>query len=111
MDNNNPVQPIPNMQPNPAVNQPQATPSLPSDKSGSKMVFWLIGGLILIILIVGGIYIFLGKNTKEDAKTPAAATQPVTQKLDDVSETEVEAIGVGDLESEFSSVDQDLKSL
>lgn len=112
MDNNNsPVQPIPNMQSNPVVNQPQTAPSLPSDKGGHKMVLWLIGGLILIILIVGGMYIFLGKNTKEGAKTPVATTQPVTKKLDDVSETEVEAVGVGDLESEFTSVDQDLKSL
>lgn len=108
------------MQPNPVANTPQANPQstppqapppTPSAEGGSKMALWLIGGLILIILIIGGIYIFLSKNTKESAKTPAASTQPVTKKLDDVSESEVEAVGVADLEAEFSSVDQDLKSL
>lgn len=108
MDNNNiPVQPIPNMQQN---IPPQTPPLPPITKTGSKMVFWLIGGLILIILTVGGIYMYL-RNTKEAKETPVASTQPVSEKLDDVSETEVEAVGVGDLETEFSSVDQDLKSL
>lgn len=119
-NNNNPIQPISNMQSNPVVNQtplnpqsapPQTPPSTPVSEGGSKMVLWLTLGLVLIILIVGGIYIFLNKNAKESAKTPAASTQPVTKELDNVSEAEVEAVGIGDLESEFSSVDQELKGL
>lgn len=111
-NNNNPAQPIPNIQPNPVVNQPPQAPiPTPPAQGGNKMALWLIGGFILIILVVAGIYVTFSRSAKEAEKPPLAFDQPVTRELDDVSETEVEAVGVGDLDSEFSSVDQDLKSL
>lgn len=103
------------MQPNPVAypqnTPPQTPPPTPSAEGGSKMALWLIGGLILVILLIGGIYLLFSKNAQKTEKSPATTAPPVSKQLDDVSETEVEAVGVGDLESEFSSVDQDLKSL
>lgn len=111
----NPVNPIPSQ---PAVAQPpQGTapapnavqPPTPAKESGdnNKMMMWFIGGLVLVILIVGGIYLYLnGQQQKTLAPSPspkAAAEENLEKDLD--------AVNVEDIEGEFTTVDKDLQNL
>lgn len=102
MDNNNPPQQpsAPQPQPNPAVVQ--------SDAAGNnKAIFWLIGGLILIILVVGGIYWYLS------SKQTVQPAQPTVSKsaTGDTFDQDLNSIDVQAADSDFTSVDQDLQSL
>jgi len=82
--------------PNPEVTQPE-----------NKMMLWLIGGLVAIILVVGGIYFYLSSQQKtqtQPTSTPAA-------KVEENLENDLNAVDVGDLDQEFSEVDKDLQGL
>lgn len=113
MEESKPVQPavenVPQSAvPNPEVMQPAPGGIEQSPKSSeSKMVMWLIGGLVVIILVVGGIYFYLNSqqgSQNEPAPTPAA-------KVGEDLETELNTQDVGDLDEEFMEVDKDLESL
>lgn len=97
-----------NVSPNPQVMQPATGGIEQSPKSNeSKMVLWLIGSLVLIILVVGGIYFYLTSQQKaqiQPTPTPAA-------KVQENLENELNALDVGDLDQEFSEVDKDLQGL
>ncbi len=126
MDNNQPTQPTtPTSQPSqeapetfpqqpaPAAPQPNLTAVQEAqNQEGSKMIWWLVGGLIVIALLVGGIYWFLSKQqTNQQAIQPPVKqveTQVTTDSLDqDLSVVDVESSG----SSDFNEVDQDLQGL
>lgn len=90
---------------------PQAAPSVvqPPQESGenNRMVLWLIVGLVVIILVVGGIY-FYSTGQQKVTKPKGASPTPVVQEN---LENEVNAINVEDIEGEFSEVDKDLGTL
>lgn len=104
MDGGNPQQPV--------------QPSIPEPSSGSsKIVVWFLGGLVIIILLVGAIYIFLSKQIPSPTVTNQTVT-PVPPKpadtvdaLDrDLASLEVDT-ATKDADSDFESIDQDLQNL
>lgn len=105
MDNKQqqPAQPV---QPPPA--QPAA--ATPPPPGGSNKLLLAILGLALLIVIAGGIYLYVNqkgaKNTPSTTAKPSTAPQTV-----DVLEKDLNATSLDDLEKEFSTVDSDLKGL
>lgn len=127
MDNNNIPQPAtPAMPAKPAPAQPAApaaptqTPNVPvsggsngqTPASGSKMVLWFIIGLVVIVALVGGIYLYLSRqeavnsNNQQAVKTQAPA--PVAQEN---IENDLNNVAIDDIDTDFASLDQDLQQL
>jgi len=100
------------MQPTPAPTpQAQPAPSMMPQSSGgggNKMVLWLIVGVVVVILIVGGIYFFMSSQQKSPSQTAQGTAIPTKQEN---LENDLNAVNVSDVDSDFSSVDQDLKNL
>lgn len=102
MENNN----IPPLPPQPVVPGEPVTPG-----DSNKMILWFVIGLIGVILIVGGIYVFLSKGQ------PAAKPQTTASKVPSPApeanlENDLNSINVNSgIDSDFTSVDQDLESL
>ncbi len=98
-----PVIPQPPVMPGPITGDP--------DPKGNenKMIFWLIGGLVVILLLVGGIYWYFSKQIAPTSsiETPV---QPLTQKQENLEE-EMNAIQIDDIEAAFVEVDKDLQNL
>lgn len=88
--------------------QPMPNADPPKSEGGNKMIFWLVGGLIVVILAVLGIYFFLNSQNK---LKPTQTTSAPTQEVNGVSEDEVNSMNTSDLDGEFKGVDQDLQSL
>jgi len=107
VDNNNPMQPVgpttPIAQPTPQVSPPPVIPS-GGDK---RMVLWFVIGLVIIIVVVGGIYMYLSRQQSTGSVQQTPAPQAAQENL----ENELNAIEVANPEQEFTSVDQDLKTL
>lgn len=101
MDNNNPApQPIqPTMQP---AQAPQ-----PSE-GGNKMVLWLVTGLIITILIVGGVYWYLNSQKAEPKENSAKSKSSQTEAN---LEKDLNLINVPEVDAQFLEVDKDLESL
>lgn len=116
MDNNNPASQAPTVNPPVAnvVNNPIATPvQVPPSKSGNKMVLLFVIGLIAIAVVVGGIYFFLSKQQEAaDSQPQAVVTQTPVPVAEVDLESELNNIDVdASIDSDFSSVDQDLQQL
>ncbi|MBI3103705.1 hypothetical protein HYZ05_02070 [Candidatus Daviesbacteria bacterium] len=116
MDNNNPTdqivkQPAPAAQ-NPVVPEtPAPVPTAPPVEEGkSKMILWLIGGVIVVIIVVGGIYWYLSNQAAKQAAREVKAPQAVTREETSL-ETDLDTVQIGDIDSEFINIDQDLESL
>lgn len=107
MDNNNP-----SLTTNPA---PVATPEQPVAPAGngdnSKMGLWMIAGVVLVFVIVGGIYWYLSnKQTAQNTPVPQAnipAPTPETNLSDELNSMDVTASA----SSEFKAVDSDISGL
>lgn len=116
MDNNptQPVQPVANNMPNPQTANPnmmapQPVTPAPEGKNNKTILLSLIG-LVVIILVVGGIYLYFSNQQKvPQSKIPAEPPKAAdaTQSL----ENDLDSVSVDDLDKEFSTVDQDLQSL
>ncbi len=119
VENSNPT--VPNTAPNPVPQPPpqqppaQAPVAAPPAGDSKKMVLWLVAGFIVVIALVAGIY-FLMSNRQQAAteEQPTAITQIQTPMPavegnleDDLNSVNTETT----LDSEFSSVDQDLQQL
>ena len=122
MDNNNRAQAVPPAQPvSPAQAVPPTQPVTPASQSAqtpegvNKMIIFLVVGVIVVILIVGGIYWMLSKQQAStqpgnQQTSNTAPSKPLTN-LKDALDQELDAINVSASEGDFQSVDQDLKSL
>ncbi|MEK7616627.1 MAG: hypothetical protein AAB414_01075 [Patescibacteria group bacterium] len=112
MDNNPNTQASINTSP-----APQAAPVQPvtnvvqePPSGGNKKMLWAILGLVVLILIVGGIYWYLGQG--RGTSTPAKATpKPTAATSVDTLEKDLNSTSLDDLDKEFSSVDTDLQGL
>ncbi len=104
MDNSNPTNPAPAaaaVSPAPALN-PQ-----PNMMSNNKMILWLILGLVIVVLLIGGAYFYVNS---QKANAPAESQTPQTQTVDSL-ENDLNSADAGDLENDFAPVDSDLQSL
>lgn len=72
------------------------------------MVLWLIAGLVVIVLVAGGIYLYLSPKQKVTPTKPTSTSSPTSQEN---LENELNTVNVEDVENDFSSVDQDLQNL
>lgn len=108
MENSNQVNPTQPVEPTPTT-QPTPVVVPPAEPEGSnKMVLWLILGLVIIVLVVGGVYLYLSKQ--QGAET--VGTQPTpTPVAEENLENELNAIDVTESNQDFSAIDQDLQSL
>ena len=111
MDNNPLNQPstMPQTTQAPAPNVSQTVNVVPppvaeQPKSSKKMIIMLIVGILIVAILVGGAYLFV--NSKKET-----ATGGTTQSSQDTLESEINALDVGNLDSEFVPVDQDLQTL
>lgn len=111
MDNNNPTQApmTPNVPPAPQIPVPDA----PATGSNNKVILWFVIGLVIIVLVVGGIYLFLSRQQAVVPQTKITTTQaspsPAAQNLEsDLNSINVNPAGTN---SDFAAVDQDLKQL
>lgn len=110
VDNNNPPK-TPTPIPAPAVKPPPAaiqTPNLPNTNN-SKLVLWLIVGLLVIISAVAGIYWYLSKQQAAKPQTPQSSSQKtvVSENLDQ----DLNSIDIQALDNDFKAIDADLESL
>ena len=135
MENNNPTTPQPQtvpsfgtpVQPVAAVPgippaQPTITSTVPPaqpSKEGNKIVIFLILGIVIILLIVGGLYFYLSTQqpkveTQISVPTQVASapsTQPSVANFRDALDKELEAIKVDESNADFNSIDADLQKL
>ncbi|OGE26499.1 hypothetical protein A3B42_04175 [Candidatus Daviesbacteria bacterium RIFCSPLOWO2_01_FULL_38_10] len=88
-------------QPEPVIMQ---VPPTPTPVKGKTM--WLIVGLVVVLLIIGGIYL-LQSRQKVSQSSKVSPSPVATDNL----EQDLNSVDVGDLETEFDAVDQDLQSL
>lgn len=92
---------------------PPTVPSIPQtppvDSSSKKPILWFVLGLIVTILLVAGVYLFLSKQQSTITQQPVVTPVPAAQKSleDDLNSINVES----GLDSDFSSIDQDITSL
>lgn len=106
MDNNNPVTPNPAPQPTP----PQAE----ENKGSNKIVLWFVIGLVIVVMAVGGIYLFLSRQQAAAPKLAPRSATTQTPKPSPAENLEADLNSI-DVESgadkEFTSIDQDLQAL
>ena len=85
----------------------------PNEGSGNKLILWLVGGLVIVIIIVGGLYWYLGKQQTSQpsvqSNTPQSSSQP--QVTSENIDQELNAIDVQTSDSDFRIIDQDIGSL
>lgn len=107
MDNNQTNQPT--QQPAPAtppVGQP-VSGGQPASGNNNKMILWLVGGLAVIILVFGLIYFYLSSQKKPQIKPTPTPSPQAQENL----ESELNSVDVNNLDTEFTTVDQDLENL
>ncbi len=88
-------------QPEPVVMQVPPTSTPPKGKT-----MWLIVGLIIVLLVIAGVYL-LQSRQKVSQSSKASPSPAVTDNL----EQDLNSVSVGDVDPEFSTVDQDLQNL
>lgn len=121
MENNQPVQTQQQQQPATPVASTQAAvpPVAPvsNEDSGEskKMVLFLIAGVIFIIVLVGGVYMYLSKiqeapDTAKISTPQQTSEQPEISKPDAI-EQEINSINATSIDESMSGVDQDIKGL
>lgn len=114
MENSNQTQqpPAVNTAPSQAPVVPQ-TPIAPEPPSGdsNKLVLWLVIGLVIVVVLVGGIYFFLSKQQTKTTETKTVQTTPQPQDTVDALDKDLNALNVESSDSDFASLDQDLQQL
>lgn len=110
MDNNNPPATA-----GPVPVSPQPTPLQAEDNKGSnKIILWFVIGLVIVVVAVGGIYLFLSRQQAATPRTQAQTvkTQTPASTPQKSLEADLEAIDVeSGADKEFTSIDQDLQQL
>lgn len=112
MPPNNPVTPPTSPQP---VAQP-ATPVAPTPpiqqppQSSHKMLLWLGLGLVLIVLVIGGFYLYSIRQQAALVKQTTVAPAPVA--VQENLENDLNSVNVDStLDNDFSALDADLSQL
>lgn len=107
--NPNPIQPAPAGLPN------MATPPIPTTNKSSRMIYWIIG-IILVVLVIGaGLYWYMIRkqaatsvsqtvSTNTPAPSPSDTIDSMGQELNSIDATASDSAG-------FNSVNSDLQGL
>lgn len=121
MDNNqNPIQtpPMPNPIPPQPMGMPTASnlqtsqpPPQPKAPGSSKLILWLVIGLILIVLLAGGVYLYMVRQqTNSVDQNPVPVTTPVPTPQENLEDS-LNSIDIATDSGDFTSIDQDLNQL
>lgn len=104
-----PTQNTPPAPAQPAVPQTPIVPTTGGDES-KKPILWLVIGIMLILALVGGIYLYLSRQqAKSSTQTMVQTPQPSPQ---DNLENDLNSINVeSSPSSDFAPVDSDLQQL
>ena len=89
--------------------QPVGTgvPPASSDSEPNNKLIWVVVGLVVLILAVGGGYLYMNRTPAPRIQTsPPETTQAKGTLEDELNEVNVESEG-----SDFTEVDKDLQSL
>lgn len=121
-----PVNPVPNAMPNPIPPQPMGMPAAsnpqtpqqtsqpppqPKAPGSSKLILWLVIGLILIVLLAGGAYLYMVRQqTNSVVQNPVPVTTPVPTPQENL-ENSLNGIDIATDSGDFTSIDQDLNQL
>lgn len=111
MDNNNTVPAQPAVNTSPPPQQPAVSPT-PAASNNKILMFGI--GFVVIVILIGGIYFLLSKRqaaTITITKQPVVQATPAPQDTVDALDRDLSAVNVGNTDSDFSSLDQDLQSL
>lgn len=86
-------------------------PLTPKSEGGdsSKMILYLVIGLLVVGGLVFGIYYFISNQQK--ATDTSQKSAPKQTESVDTLQTEIDALSVDEVDKEFTSVDSDLQSL
>ena len=108
MENNNPA---PQTTPSQPTMQQNPQPTAPS--GGSKMFLWIILGLIVTILIIGGVYWYLNnqQSKTDQANTSQTQSSAVPVKAESSLQTDLNSIEIPDVDNQFATIDKDINSL
>lgn len=113
MDNNNltPQTPIANP-PQPVIPQnPNPAPS-----PGNKMILWFVIGLVVVAGLVGGIYLYLSRQTASTEQITAkqqtiVQPKPSPEETIDALDRDLNSVDAENPNTDFVSIDQDLQQL
>lgn len=91
------------------MQNPNVTPSPMSSKLKNKKTLWII---IAVAVVVAGLAWYFSAMQVDSPQLPVPTPTPeVEAQLDSQLNTEVENIDLGDLDTEFKEIDNDLNSL
>lgn len=79
--------------------------------NGSRMILWLVVGLIVVVLAVGGIYLFLSRQQATPPVNPLPVTKVPSPSPQENLENDLNNIDVAAPDNDFTSIDQDLQAL
>ncbi len=111
MDNNKPTTPVtPVPQPVSPIAQPVQSPVVSG--SHNKMIMWLVGGLIVGILVIGGVYLLISnKQTKQPQQITNVPSQTPKASPQENLDQQLNVIDVASPDLDFASIDSDLQNL
>lgn len=99
----------------PAAAQPAPQPVEPGS---NRLVLYFVIGLVLIVLLVAGAYLFMSrqqqaaKNASNETTSPEIVqATPKPQETVDALDRDLSALNVDNTDSDFSSIDTDLQQL
>lgn len=100
-------------QPKPSQDPTTVIPPVPGDGSSSnKLVMFLILGIIVIGLAVGGIYLYLNqKQTTDLQNSRSAVTTPIPVAKQENLEADLNSINIATDDADFATIDQDIQGL
>ncbi len=99
--------------PNPAAPQ---TPNITAAGGDSnKMILWFVVGIIAILLLVGGIYLFFSRQqaetTAQKATETIVQTTPKPEETVDALDRDLQSVNIASPEGDLAPIDQDLNQL
>jgi len=95
----------------PETPQPAAVPT--PESGGGKTKLWIIIGLVVLLLILGGVYFYLSSQKNEAPEDlPQTTTQasPTPVPINNL-ESDANSIEIESTDGDFATVDADLKNL
>lgn len=107
MTNTTPASTAPSEQ-QPPVNQPVVEQKSPQPSSGFNFkILWVFGAVLLVVSIVLGVILYTQSQEKAKDKVVSSGD---TQTITDI-ESEASSIEIGEVDSAFKEIDQDLSGL
>ena len=88
---------------------PEAVPKTSKEKGGNNYLIYIVGGLTVLILVIGGVFVYknLAKYKSANVSSGSASQYPSLESLDN----ELSSLDDSPVNSDFTELDKDLQSL